>query len=107
MLALVTTVVRFFNVLTSEEREKVLILDDSTYDRSRSKAVELLAWIYDHSSGRSLKGFKLVTLGWSDGNSFLPLDCVLCSSARADKRIQGIKKELDKLPVGTKDGLRP
>ena len=78
MLALAAIVVRFIDVLTSEEREKVLIFDDSTYDRSRSKAVELLAWIYDHNIGRNLKGFKLLTLGWSDGNSFLPLDFVLC-----------------------------
>jgi hypothetical protein len=102
MSVLVATVVRFFDVLTSEEREKVLIFDDSTYDRSRSKVVELLAWVYDHNSGRSLKGFKLLTLGWSDGNSFLPLDFVLCSSAKDDKRLQGIKKELDKRSCGYK-----
>ncbi len=94
MLSLATVVVRFFDVLTDEKREKVLIFDDSTYDR--------LAWIYDHNRGRSLKGFKLLTLGWSDGNSFLPLDFVLCSSAKADKRLQGIKKELDKRTCGYK-----
>lgn len=105
MLALVAIAVRSFNVLTSEKREKVLIFDDSTYDRSRSKVVELLAWIYDHNTGRSLKGFKLLTLGWSDGNSFLPLDFVLCSSAKADKRLQGIKKELDKRTCGYKRRL--
>jgi hypothetical protein len=102
MLALVAIVVRFFDALTSEEREKVLIFDDSTYDRSRSKVVELLAWIYDHNSGRNLKGFKLLTLGWSDGNSFLPLDFVLCSSTKEDKRLQGITKELDKRSCGYK-----
>ena len=102
MLALVAIAVRFFDVLTSEEREKVLIFDDSTYDRSRSKVVELLAWIYDHNSGRNLKGFKLLTLGWSDGNSFLPLDFVLCSSTKSDKRLQGITKELDKRSCGYK-----
>jgi len=32
-------------VLTTEEREKVLIIDNSTYDRCRSKMVELLAWV--------------------------------------------------------------
>jgi len=105
MLALVVTVVRFIDALTNEDREKVLIFDDSTYDRSRSKVVELLAWIYDHNSGRSLKGFKLLTLGWSDGNSFLPLDFVLCSSARKSKRVQGIKKELDKRSSGYKRRL--
>jgi len=102
MLALATTVVRFFDLLTDEKREKVLIFDDSTYDRSRSKMVELLAWIYDHNSGRNLKGFKLLTLGWSDGVNFLPLDFVLCSSAKADKRIQDIKKTLDKRTCGYK-----
>jgi len=102
MLTLVAIVVRFFDTLTSEEREKVLIFDDSTYDRSRSKVVELLAWIYDHNSGRNLKGFKLLTLGWSDGNSFLPLDFVLCSSTKEDKRLQGITKELDKRSCGYK-----
>jgi len=100
MLSLVAIVVRLFDVLTDEEREKVLIFDDSTYDRSRSKVVELLAWIYDHNSGRNLKGFKLLTLGWSDGNSFLPLDFVLCSSTKANKRLQGITKDLDKRSCG-------
>jgi hypothetical protein len=102
MLGLVAVVVRFFVVLTREQREKVLIFDDSTYDRSRSKAVELLAWIHDHNTGQSLKGFKLLTLGWSDGVSFLPLDFTLCSSANASKRLQGIKKELDKRCCGHK-----
>ena len=105
MLTLVATVVRFFDALTSEEREKVLIFDDSTYDRSRSKVVELLAWIYDHNSGQKLKGFKLLTLGWSDGNSFLPLDFVLCSSTKKDKRLQGITKVLDKRSCGYKRRL--
>ncbi|MDD2467499.1 MAG: transposase [Desulfobulbus sp.] len=102
LLGLVTVVVRFMDVLTSEQREKVLIIDDSTYDRSRSKVVELLAWVHDHNRNRSLKGFKLLTLGWSDGASFLPLDFILCSSAKVNKRIQGIKKELDKRCCGYK-----
>ena len=100
MLALTVQVANFFSLLTNEAREKVLIFDDSTYDRSRSKAVELLAWIFDHNSHRNLKGFKMLTLGWSDGFSFLPLDFVLCSSAKAEKRVQGIKKVLDKRTCG-------
>jgi hypothetical protein len=102
LLGLVTVVVRFMDVLTSEQREKVLIIDDSTYDRSRSKVVELLSWVHDHNRNLSLKGFKLLTLGWSDGVSFLPLDFTLCSSAKASKRVQGIKKELDKRCCGYK-----
>lgn len=102
LLGLVTVVVRFMDVLTTEQREKVLIIDDSTYDRSRSKVVELLAWVHDHNANRSLKGFKLMTLGWSDGVSFLPLDFILCSSSKASKRLQGIRKEVDKRCCGYK-----
>jgi len=102
LLDLVTVMVRFMEVLTSEQREKVLIIDDSIYDRSRSKMVELLAWVHDHTANRSLKGFRLLTLGWSDGASFLPLDFILCSSADASKRLQGIRKELDKRCCGYK-----
>jgi hypothetical protein len=105
MLGLAVKVSNFFSLLTSKEREKVLIFDDSTYDRSRSKVVELLAWVFDHNSGTSLKGFKLLTLGWSDGGSFLPLDFILCSSAKAEKRVQGIKKSLDKRTCGYKRRL--
>ena len=51
---------------------------------------------------RNLKGFKLLTLGWSDGNSFLPLDFVLCSSTNEEKRLQGINKDMDKRCCGYK-----
>ena len=105
MLAVVVQVANYFSLLTSDTREKVLIFDDSTYDRSRSKVVELLAWVFDHNSGTSLKGFKMLTLGWSDGASFLPLDFILCSSAKAEKRVQDIKKELDKRTCGYKRRL--
>lgn len=105
IMGLAVKVINFYSLLTSEEREKVLIFDDSDYDRSRSKMVELLAWIFDHNSRTNLKGFKLLTLGWSDGASFLPLDFVLRSSAKAEKRIQGIIKQLDKRTCGYKRRL--
>ena len=43
-----------------------------------------------------------MTLGWSDGVSFLPLDFILCSASKASKRLQGIRKELDKRCCGYK-----
>jgi IS4 transposase len=102
LLRLVMRVITVIEELTSEEREKVLVVDDSDYDRARSKKVELLARIFDHNSGKYLKGFKLLTLGWSDGVTFLPLDFVLRSSANAANRIQGIIKDLDKRTRGYK-----
>jgi hypothetical protein len=86
----------FLNRLTDEERESVLIVDDSPYDRSRSKAVELLSRVWDHSNGRLIKGFRMLTICWSDGVSCLPLDFSLLSSADAKKRLCDNRKLMDK-----------
>ena len=59
--------------LTSEQRENVLIVDDTLYNRSRSKKVDMLSKVYDHTTGKFIKGFKLLTLAWSDGNTTIPL----------------------------------
>lgn len=85
-----------FNRLTSDERESVLIIDDSPYDRSRSKRVELLARVWDHSTGRFLKGFRMLTICWSDGTSCLPMDFALLSSSDTKKRLCDSQKILDK-----------
>ncbi len=62
MLGLSVKIAAVFSLLTDEEREKVLIFDSSIYDRSRSEKVELLAWIFDHTVGKFLRGFNLLTL---------------------------------------------
>ena len=45
--------------LTRHDRPKVFIIDDSAYDRNRSKHVELLARCFDHASQKcvSIKDF--------------------------------------------------
>lgn len=48
LLLLAAKVTNTFSRLTRPERVKVLILDDSVIKRNRSKAVELLARVYDH-----------------------------------------------------------
>ena len=96
LLSLGSLLFVFFNQLTSEDRELVLIVDDSPYDRSRSKMVELLARIWDHSTKRYLKGFRMLTVCWSDGTSCLPLDFSLLSSSDSKKRIHESQKVMDK-----------
>lgn len=92
--------------LTETTRVKVLIIDDSMYERNRSKAVELLARFKDHARGCYYKGFRMLTLGWSDGNTFIPVDFALLSSlkskindisAQVDKRTCGYKRRLEAL----------
>jgi hypothetical protein len=87
---------RIFHRLTDDQRESVLIIDDSPYDRSRSKKVELLSRVFDHSTGRYLRGFRLLAVCWSDGNSCLPLDFALLSSANQKNRFHESRKHMDK-----------
>jgi len=87
--------------LTAEDRVNVLIVDDSTYSRNRSKNVELLARVKDHASNRYVKGFKLLTLGWSDGNSFIPVSFNLMSSGNTRNRLCAAK-DIDKRTNGYK-----
>jgi hypothetical protein len=88
--------------LTTHDRPKVFIIDDSTFDRNRSKNVELLARCFDHSSlkKRYYKGFRMLTLGWSDGHTFMPVDFSLLSSKKSS--INGINAEIDKRTSGYK-----
>ena len=97
--------------LDSEERAKVLIIDDSFFERNRSKKVELLAKVYDHAKHKYLFGFRMLTLGWSDGSTFLPVNSVLLSTenrkncineaTEVDKRTVGYKRRKLSLEKGT------
>jgi len=73
--------------LTSEDRRSVFIIDDSFYDRSRSRKTELLARVYDHARHIYGYGYRLLTLGWSDGNTFIPVNFCLMSSQDSSKRL--------------------
>lgn len=97
--------------LNSKERANVLIIDDSMFERNRSKKVELLAKAYDHANHRYRFGFRMLTLGWSDGSTFLPVNSVLLSSenkknrvneaADVDKRTVGYKRRMLSIQKGT------
>jgi len=63
-------IVRYFESLISSKRVRVFIIDDSVLSRNRSKKAELLARVFDHAAGRYIKGYTMLTLGWSDGFSF-------------------------------------
>lgn len=71
----------FMKPLTDSSRKDVFIIDDSLFDRSRSSKTELLAKVFDHCSMKYKRGFRMLTLGWSDGNSFIPVNHCLLSAA--------------------------
>ena len=97
--------------LDSEDRANVLIIDDSMFERNRSKKVELLAKVFDHAKHAYKFGFRMLTLGWSDGSTFLPVNSILLSTdnkknrineaAVVDKRTVGYKRRRLALEKGT------
>ena len=87
--------------LNSKDRANVLIIDDSMFERNRSKKVELLAKVYDHAKHCYKFGFRMLTLGWSDGSTFLPVNSILLSTENKKNRINEAKS-VDKRTVGYK-----
>lgn len=100
LLSLAAKLVSFCSPLTGEKREKVLIVDDSPYERPRSKKVELLAKGFDHAKRAYYRGFRLLSVIWSDGVSQIPLDFALLSSRKQKNRYQEITKDIDKRTCG-------
>lgn len=88
--------------LTSDDREDVFVVDDTFYDRKSSKKVELATIVHDHTDNRYKTGFRLLTLGWSDGQTFLPVNYSLLSSEKNSKHYQSIRDDLDKRSIGFK-----
>lgn len=88
--------------MTDESNRKVLIVDDTLFLRDRSKHVELLARVHDHNTGRYQKGFRMITMGWSDGNSFIPLLFSLLSSTKEKNRLSPMRDNIDKRSNGYK-----
>ena len=82
--------------LTDDSTTKVLIADDTLYRRDRSKKVELLARVHDHNTNSYHRGFRMLTLGWSDGNSFIPMLFSMLSSAKEKNRLAPMRSDIDK-----------
>ncbi len=64
-----------------------MIIDDSLFKCEFSKHTELLARVFDHDNQRYYKGFRALTLGWTDGNTFLPLNLALMSSRQSQNQL--------------------
>lgn len=100
LLLLSSRLISMCTRLTSDKRVNVLVLDDTLFSKSRSKSVELLSTVFDHTTMKYVKGFQCLTLGWSDGASFVPVNFSLVASAK--HLIKGINESIDKRTCGFK-----
>jgi len=64
---LAVKVTDYFHSLTKSDRVISLMLDEPVIPRERCKKVELLSRVYDHVINKTVKGFNMLTLSWTDG----------------------------------------
>jgi len=95
-------IIKTLERLTDKKRRNVLIIDDTVFDRNRSKTVELLAKIYDHANAKFLKGFRLLTILWSDGNTSIPVNFCLLSTRNKSCRLNEASQKIDHRTNGWK-----
>jgi hypothetical protein len=98
-----TKVVIYLRTLTSNDKRKVFVVDDSSYNKNRSHKLELLSKLYDHAEKCYYRGYRFLTLAFTDGISLVPIDFSLLGSQKVlcpadtdiDKRSYGWKRRLE------------
>lgn len=88
--------------LTEEDRKSAFVIDDSPYYRGRSKKVEMLSRCYDHVKNCYYKGLTLLGLGWTDGQTFLPVNFQLLASGNDSNLLEGSHIREDRRTLATR-----
>jgi len=78
------------------------VVDDTPYYRNRSKHVELLSRCFDHAENKYYKGFALLTLGWTDGETFVPVKSQMVASGDDTKVLEGSHVKEDRRTLATR-----
>lgn len=76
--------------LTDENRVNAFIVDDSLFERTSCKKTELGSRVFEHVSMKYCKGYRLMALGWTDGNTFLPINSSLLASSKESNLIGSV-----------------
>lgn len=92
---------RHIRPLTSENRDDCFIIDDSLYERAGYRKTELASNVFDHNSMKLKKGFRLMTLAWSDGCTTIPINFSLLASSN-EKNLLGTCENFDKRSLAGK-----
>ena len=99
LLMVASSVVAEIDRLTSEARRAAFVIDDTMFQLLHAKKTELVSLIHDHAEKGKNKfkwGFRLLTLGWTDGATFIPLAFRHLASSDEKKQRCGVKPGIDK-----------
>ena len=102
LLSVANKAVASIDKLTSDARRSAFVIDDTTYQILYAKKTELVSKICDHAEKGKNKfkwGFRMLTLGWTDGVSFIPL--AFRHLASSDEKLQrcGCNPGIDKRSI--------
>lgn len=78
--------------LTNKDRVNAFIVDDSLFERTSCKQTELGSRVFDHTTMQYKKGYRLMTLGWTDGNTFCPINSSLLASSNESNLLGPVHK---------------
>ena len=87
--------------LTSDQRADYFVFDDSLYSRTGYKKTELAAKVFNHVSMTYKKFFRMMTVDWTDGSSFVPIASSLLSS-KNDQNVIGTTKKINQRTIAAK-----
>ncbi|WP_436645349.1 transposase [Lactiplantibacillus plantarum] len=87
-------------------RRLALIIDDTLFSREYATQTELLTRVFDHDKQLYIKGYRALTLGWSDANTFLPINFALMSSKKQQNVLGKSAKTTDNEPLLAGDGAK-
>ena len=78
--------------LTGDDRINAFVVDDSLFERTSCRKTELGSRVFDHVDMKYRKGYRLMTVGWTDGNTFLPVNSCLLASSKESNVIGPVEK---------------
>lgn len=73
-----------------EKNRYCFVFDDSVLEYPKAKKMELCTWTFDHNEGCSVRGYSCLQMGWTDGESYLPLGSKLLAS---DEESESFRKK--------------
>ncbi len=85
-----------------KRRRLAFVIDDTLISRPFSSKTELLSKIFDHNKKQYLKGYRNLTLGWTDGNTFLPVNFALMSTSNSKNLVGSAPSTTDRRSIAGK-----
>ena len=91
--------------LTDEDRINAFVIDDSLFNRTSCRKTELGSRVFDHVGMTYKKGYRMLTLSWTDGNTLIPVNSCLVASANENNIIGPVKTYDNRTLAGLRRNL--